>query len=156
MRKYIFAMMVICLLTLLFAACNEDKVVSNESSQYEDVVVGSWSWEMSCTFTGNDTTTRETCDCWKMINFDANNHYEYYTSETGSITPELEGNYTVRYEFVDFFGGQTDILRMSGFPCSMKIEIGDNNRLRLSENCNETSMTECAWHVYHRRNQESQ
>jgi hypothetical protein len=152
MRKYICVLFIIFCLVMAFSSCTEKESVSFEQSQLAGAVIGSWSWQMSCTIVGSDTTTRESCDCWKMLNFDAGNHFEYYTSETGSMTPALEGSYSVRYEFVDFFGGRTDILRMNGFPCSMKIEIGDNNRLRLSENCNETSMTECAWHVYQRRN----
>jgi len=153
MRKYISALLIISILVIALSACTETDSVSSEQSQLAGAVIGSWSWQMSCTVVGSDTTTRESCDCWKMLNFDANHQYEYFTSETGSATPELEGNYTVRYEFVDFFGGRVDILRISGFPCSMKIEMDDNNTLKMYDNCNEINMTECAWHLYHRRDQ---
>ncbi len=153
MQKYISALIIISILVIILSACTKTDSVSPEQSELADAVIGSWSWQMSCTVVGSDTTTRESCDCWKMLNFDAGNHYEYFTSETGSVTPELEGNYSVRIELVDFFGGRVDILRMSGFPCSMKIEMADNNTLKMYDNCNEIKMTECAWHIYQRRNQ---
>ena len=71
---------------------------------------------MSCTIVGSDTTTRETCDCWRMLDFDANNQYEYYTSETGSITPELSGNYSINYEFVDYLSANSVFLQTQTNP----------------------------------------